>query len=195
MAWFVLSLAPLVSLAMVSVFLFFVSILFSSSLPDLLWIYNLEALESSFASLIEFLLPLPLIDDFGWFPMVESRCRAPTHSDASGKMEVYRAASPVFVPTLLSGSLVVSDGFCLVCFAVVIFYVDQCWVIEIGFRFCLDWMTLRLFGVDLVVLGRFLAIGASFFQLVVQVSDWCGGWFGGGDGWRLLLSPACFITS
>ena len=65
---------------------------------------------------------------------------------------------------------------------------DGCWEIEIWFRFCLDLVIWRLFGVDLVDLGRFLAIGASF-------PGWCGGRLGGGDGWRLFCFPACLISS
>ena len=117
--------APLASPVVVSGA--FVLSLFSSSLSDLVWIYNLEALESSSACIIGSLLPLLLIDSLGWIPKVKSQCRATKQRDAFGKMEVYRAASPIFISILLSSSLVVSDDFSLVvCFAVEIIYVDRC---------------------------------------------------------------------
>ena len=109
------------------VFVALVSFLFSSSLPDLVWIYNLEALESSSACIIGSLLLLLLIDGLGWIPKVKSQCRTTTHRNAFGKMEVYRAASPVLIPTLLSGSFLVSDDICLIVrLAVEISYVDRC---------------------------------------------------------------------
>jgi hypothetical protein len=83
--------------------------------------------------------------------------------------------------------VVSADFYLVVYYAVEILFVDWCWEIEIWIRFCLDWVILRLFGVDLLVLGRFLAIGASF-------SCGYGGRTGDDDGWRLLLSLACLIT-
>ena len=155
--------APFVSPAKVSDLLFFASVLFSSSLPDLSQIYYLEAFESRFAGLIGLLLLLLLFNVLGWSPEVDDLCRTLTHSDAFGEMEVYRAESPVLVPTRSSGSLVASDGFGLVvCLAVEILLADRFWEIEICVRFCLDLVIVRLSGVDLLVLGRFLAIGASF---------------------------------
>ena len=180
---------PFVSPAAGSVFLLWFLAIPSSLLPDLSRIYYLEALEARFAGLIGSLPLLLMISDLGWFPKVDALCCPLTHSDAFGEMGVYRAASPVFVPTLSSWSTVASDGFGLVvCFAAEMLLADGCWEFETWFRFCLDLVFLRLFGVDLAALGRLLAIGVCF-------PGWCGGRFGGGDRWRLFLSPACLICS
>lgn len=177
-----------VSLAVLSVFLLGFLKVFFPFCPYLLWIFSLEALESNFAGLIGAFLLCLQISDLRWFPEVGSRRRSFTHSDAFSKMEVYRAVTPVFVPTPLSGSMVISGDFGFVCcFAAMRILVDLCWRLEICVRFCLGWLILGFFFGDLLVMGRILVIGASF--------PCCGNdeICGGGLVAAALLQSCCFV--
>ena len=106
---------------------------------------------------------------------MSSHRRSSTHFDAFSKMEVYRAVTSVFIPTPLSGSMVIFGDFGFVyCFTALRILVDWCWRIEICVHFCLGWVILG-FLVEICYLWVrfwpseqvFLAVAATRFAAKV----------------------------